>query len=349
MDVKRKRLLLVAVIVALFIAGCGAQKSGSDTAGASLSVASVRGIDNEGRGLEIGQLAPDFEMQYPDGRKVKLSDFKGKPVIVNFWATWCAPCEAELPEFVQTYEKYKDQGLVILGVNAQESGEDANKFVEKYGLSFPVRQEDLKRQRLEEELSLGRQIQLSMLPKASPTIPGWNFVAVYEAARVVGGDFYDYFELPGKPRRLGMVIADVADKGVPAALFMALSRTIIRTVAFSGRGAAAALTRANQLILNDSESDLFLSACYGILEVDSGRLLLANAGHNRPLWYHAETQCVQEIKTRGIILGVFEPIQIDERRITVLPDDVILFYTDGVTEALSRTTKAAEISVVQHG
>lgn len=138
MDVKRKRLLLVAVIVALFIAGCGAQKSGSDTAGASLSVASVRGIDNEGRGLEIGQLAPDFEMQYPDGRKVKLSDFKGKPVIVNFWATWCAPCEAELPEFVQTYEKYKDQGLVILGVNAQESGEDANTFVEKYNLSFPV-------------------------------------------------------------------------------------------------------------------------------------------------------------------------------------------------------------------
>ena len=198
-----------------------------------------------------------------------------------------------------------------------------------------LRQEDLKRQRLEEELSLGRQIQLSMLPKASPAIPGWDFVAVYEAARVVGGDFYDYFELPGKPRRLGMVIADVADKGVPAALFMALSRTIIRTVAFSGRGAAAALTRANQLILNDSESDLFLSACYGILEVDSGRLLLANAGHNRPLWYHADSQSVQEIKTRGIILGVFEPIQIDERRITVLPDDVILFYTDGITEALS--------------
>ena len=139
MVVKRNGLVLVVVIVALLIAGCGgAQNSGSDTAGADLPVASVRGIDNEGRGLEIGQLAPDFEMQYPDGRKVKLSDFKGKPVIVNFWATWCAPCEAELPEFVQTYEKYKDQGLVILGVNAQESGEDANKFVEKYNLSFPV-------------------------------------------------------------------------------------------------------------------------------------------------------------------------------------------------------------------
>jgi len=138
MYVKIKQLVLAAVIIAQFVAACSAQSPGSDKAGADLPVASIRGIDNKDRGLDVGQLAPDFEMQYPDGRKVKLSDFKGKPVIVNFWATWCAPCEAELPEFVQTYDKYKDQGLVILGVNAQESGEDANKFVEKYSLSFPV-------------------------------------------------------------------------------------------------------------------------------------------------------------------------------------------------------------------
>jgi sigma-B regulation protein RsbU (phosphoserine phosphatase) len=198
-----------------------------------------------------------------------------------------------------------------------------------------LRQEDIKRQRLEEELSLGRQIQLSMLPKTVPDIRGWDMAAVYEPARVVGGDFYDYFELPGGPERLGMVIADVADKGVPAALFMALSRTIIRTVAFSGRGPAAALTRANQLILNDSQSDLFLSACYAILEVDTGRILLANAGHNRPLWYHASSNSVQEVKSRGIILGCFAPIQIDERRVTLAPGDAMLFYTDGVTEAMS--------------
>ena len=110
MDVKRKRLLLVAVIVALFIAGCGAQKSGSDTAGASLSVASVRGIDNEGRGLEIGQLAPDFEMQYPDGRKVKLSDFKGKPVIVNFWATWCRHAKLSCPSSSKPTRSIRTKG-----------------------------------------------------------------------------------------------------------------------------------------------------------------------------------------------------------------------------------------------
>ncbi len=198
-----------------------------------------------------------------------------------------------------------------------------------------LRQEEVQRQRMQEELAVGRKIQLSMLPKACPIIPGWQIVAVYQAARMVGGDFYDFFELPGAQRRVGMLVADVADKGVPAALFMALSRTVIRTTALSGRGAAAALLRANQLILNDSQSDLFLSAFYAILEPETGRLIYANAGHNRPLWYHAATGAVQELRARGIILGVFEGIRIDERRIVVEPGDVLLFYTDGIPEALN--------------
>jgi sigma-B regulation protein RsbU (phosphoserine phosphatase) len=198
-----------------------------------------------------------------------------------------------------------------------------------------LRQEEVQRQRLQEELAVGRQIQLSMLPKACPIIPGWQIAAVYQAARMVGGDFYDFFELPGASRRVGMLVADVADKGVPAALFMALSRTVIRTTALSGRGAAAALLRANQLILNDSQSDLFLSAFYAILDPQTGRLLYANAGHNRPLWYRAATGTVQELRARGIILGVFEGITIEERRIVVEPNDVLLFYTDGIPEALN--------------
>lgn len=198
-----------------------------------------------------------------------------------------------------------------------------------------LRQEEVQRQRLHEELAVGRQIQLSMLPKACPVLPGWQIDAVYQAARMVGGDFYDFFELPGELRRVGLLVADVADKGVPAALFMALSRTVIRTTALSGRGAAAALLRANQLILNDSQSDLFLSAFYAILEPETGRLLYANAGHNRPLWYRAATGTVQELRARGIILGVFEDITIEERRIVVEPNDVLLFFTDGIPEALN--------------
>lgn len=200
-----------------------------------------------------------------------------------------------------------------------------------------MRQAEAQRQRLDEELAFGRQIQLSMLPKACPTLPGWDITAVYQAARTVGGDFYDFFELPGNTARLGILIADVADKGVPAALFMALSRTIIRTTALSGRGAAAALKRANRLILNDSISDLFLSAFYGILEIETGRFLFANGGHNRPLWYNAARDSIQELRARGIILGVFEEITIEERRIQLGDQDVLVLYTDGVTEALDRS------------
>ena len=104
------------------------------------------------------------------------------------------------------------------------------------------------------ELAVGQEIQLSLLPKACPEAPGWEFAASYSAARIVGGDFYDFCELADNPPRLGLVIADVAGKGVPAALFMALSRTIIRTSAFSGRSPASALMRANQLILKDSRT-----------------------------------------------------------------------------------------------
>lgn len=185
------------------------------------------------------------------------------------------------------------------------------------------------------EIAVGREIQLSLLPKACPTVPGWDFAATYQAARVVGGDFYDFCDLPGSPKRLGLVIADVADKGVPAALFMALSRTIIRSAAFSGRDPAAALIRANQLILNDSQAELFLSAIYAVLDLGAGRITYANAGHTRPLWYHAADGSLTELGQRGIVLGAFEQITLGQERIDLAPGDVLVFFTDGVTDALN--------------
>ena len=185
------------------------------------------------------------------------------------------------------------------------------------------------------ELSVGREIQLSLLPKACPTIPGWQFAALYEAARTVGGDFYDFCDLQGTPARLGVVIADVADKGVPAALFMALSRTIIRSVAFTGRGPASALMRANQLILADSQADLFLSAIYLVVETSTGRITFTNAGHNRPLLFRAASDTLSELTQRGIILGAFEEITLRDDRLDLAPGDVLVLYTDGVTDALN--------------
>ena len=137
------------------------------------------------------------------------------------------------------------------------------------------------------------------------------------------------------------MIADVAGKGVPATLFMALSRTIIRTTAFSGRSPASALIRANEIILKDSHTEgaqsgagMFLTAVYAVLELDTGRLIYANAGHNRPLWRHAADGSVTELD-RGIVLGAFEGIVLEEQRLDLAPGDTLVLYTDGVTEALN--------------
>jgi len=136
---------------------------------------------------------------------------------------------------------------------------------------------------------------------------------------------------------MGLVIADVTDKGVPAALFMAFSRTIIRTMSMSGRYGSPAdvLRRSNRLIVRDVQSDsrLLLSAFYATLDIDSGRLTYSNGGHNPPLWLQAATGQVQELTARGIMLGIFEEINPEEHAIQVAPGDLLVFYTDGVTEA----------------
>ncbi len=197
--------------------------------------------------------------------------------------------------------------------------------------------QELIQQRLEEELAVGRQIQLSLLPKSCPTKPGWEFCDIYRAARQVGGDLYDFFDLPGEGKRLGLVIGDVSDKGVPAALFMGVSRSLIRSAAFSGRNPAAALNQANRLIQRESQSGLFLSAFYGILDIDSGRLTYANAGHNPPLLFRPARGKFQELTADGIVLCVLEEIDLEEKQIDLSSGDVLIFYTDGVTEAMNAT------------
>jgi sigma-B regulation protein RsbU (phosphoserine phosphatase) len=196
-------------------------------------------------------------------------------------------------------------------------------------------QDSLRQQRLLEELSVAQQIQLSLLPEVPPVVPGWEFAAFYRPARQIGGDFYDFFDLPGKRNEWGIIIADVADKGVPSALYMALSRTVIRTTALTGRSPASALMRASDLILNDSQSDLFLSAFYTKLDTDTGRLIYSNAGHNPALWFRAADSAFHELTTPGIILGAFDSIELEEKRRDISAGDVVVLYTDGVTEAIN--------------
>jgi sigma-B regulation protein RsbU (phosphoserine phosphatase) len=196
-------------------------------------------------------------------------------------------------------------------------------------------QQEIQRERLEKELAVGRQIQLSLLPAALPQLPGWEFAASYQAARQVGGDLYAFLELPADSPQVGLLIADVTGKGVPAALFMAFSRTIIRTEAASNRNPATVLGQANRLIVQDNRAKLLLTAFYGTLDIHTGQLVYARAGHDWPLWLRANTGECQELTARGVVLGAFNDIFLEERQIDVAPGDLLVFYTDGVTEAMN--------------
>ncbi len=196
-----------------------------------------------------------------------------------------------------------------------------------------LQEKEVEQLQMEREMELGRKIQLSLLPESCPSVPGWEFAASYQAARLVGGDFYDFIALA--PARLGLVIGDVVGKGVPAALLMALSRTTIRTMAMTGQGPASILRQANNLILRDSRSDLFLTAAYAELDTLSGRLTYALGGHNRPLWRRASDGAVEELSAESMFLGSFADIELEECAIDVAPSDLVVFYTDGVTEAMN--------------
>lgn len=141
MIVKRLFWLAVALVVSASVAtACGNNESQTVTAANSsvLPVVNLRGVDNKGAGLEAGTRAPDFALEFPDGSRTTLSDLRGQPVVLNFWATWCPPCRAEMPDLVAAYEAHKDNGLVIVGVNEQDDEDKALAFMEQYGIEFPV-------------------------------------------------------------------------------------------------------------------------------------------------------------------------------------------------------------------
>lgn len=196
-------------------------------------------------------------------------------------------------------------------------------------------QEALERRSLERELELARDIQASFLPSKAPHTPGYSLSAYYEPARQVGGDFFDFAELNETPPRLGIVIADVTDKGVPAALFMALSRTLLRATAMDGRAPAAVLHRTNRLILADSRASLFVSCFYALLHLEQHTLTYANGGHNYPMIYRQQADQVDQLQARGIVLGVVPQPNFEEHSMVLAPGDVVLFYTDGITEAMN--------------
>jgi len=187
------------------------------------------------------------------------------------------------------------------------------------------------RERLSRELEIARSIQESFLPDRAPDIKGFDLAATSIPALSVGGDFYDF--IPIDDGRYGLVIADVSGKGVSAALFMALSRTLVRASTAAEPSPAVAIKQANRLIYEDSKTSMFVTLFYAILDVHTKTLTYVNAGHNPPVFLRGEDASFTLLLAEGIALGVLEEIDLETVEVPLHDHDVLVLYTDGVTEA----------------
>ncbi len=196
----------------------------------------------------------------------------------------------------------------------------------------------IEKEKLERELQLAREIQLSILPRKLPNKKGYDLGALIVAAQAVGGDFFDIFPLDRN--HLGIVIGDVTDKGVPAAIYMAQTRALLRAKASPDLSPVQTLRLVNDLLLKTNDSGMFVTVLYGSLNLPTGDLQYARAGHETPLLLRSSGEtAVLPFKT-GVPLGIIDRPLIDESHITIQAGELLLLYTDGVTDGLNLSTDA---------
>ena len=183
------------------------------------------------------------------------------------------------------------------------------------------------------EMKMAADIQESAIPRVFPPFPGEKRVDIYanmDTAKEVGGDFYDFYF--SGPQKITFLIADVSDKGVPAALFMMRAKTIIKSIAQTGKPVAEVVTEANDALCEGNGANMFVTAWIGEIDLESGRITYVNAGHNPPILLRADEQDGY-LRTRpGLVLGAMPGIKYRSQEVTLAPGDAIYLYTDGVTE-----------------
>lgn len=201
------------------------------------------------------------------------------------------------------------------------------------GYMEELRRSTAEKERIEKELEIARGIQQSFLPEFPPQVEGVELSALSVPAWEVGGDFYDFIPIGGD--RWGLVVADVSGKGVPAALFMALSRILVRANAVGDITVSEAIRRTNDLIVESDRSSMFVTLFYGVLDPKRRTLTYVSAGHNPALMVPGYGGDTIMLRAKGIALGVIPDIELEEKEISLEKGDIIVLYTDGVTEAIN--------------
>jgi len=191
------------------------------------------------------------------------------------------------------------------------------------------KREAAERERIQQELQVARLIQQTLLPQELPQVAGWQVDAYYRPAQAVGGDFYDFIFF--EDGRIAFIVADVTDKGVPAALVMATTRSILRAAAERLISPGAALERVNDVLHPEIPAKMFVTCFYALLDPETGHLTYANAGHDVPYRYTDEG--ILELRATGMPLGLMPGMGYEEKEITLDPGDYVLLYSDGLVEA----------------
>lgn len=263
---------------------------------------------------------------------VKEGDLIGEMGILSPFQerTASAVCEDELEAFTISRED-------VIRLFAQDSSLAFNlvhlcikRFIEN------LRAETEAKERIQSELRIAHEIQASMLPRVFPPFPEreeFDIFAVMEPAKEVGGDFYDFFLVDGK--YLCVLIGDVSGKGVPAALFMAISKTLLKTEAQRGLPPDEIFNRVNRALIPDNDALLFVTAFLIILDLATGEIRYANAGHPLPLIASGQGEFAFLEAPPGIVLGAVEAARFQMNKRTLEPGDVVVLYTDGITEAMN--------------
>lgn len=189
---------------------------------------------------------------------------------------------------------------------------------------------------LQYDLSTAARIQQKIIPKTFPPFPDKKQIEIYasmDAAKDVGGDFYDYFFIDNE--RLAFLIGDVSGKGVPAAIYMAICRTMLRAVASQVADPGECLRRVNKMLIPDSDITTFVTVFYGVLNIRTGSVKYCNGGHDLPLILRADGSVETLEDTQGLLLGKFEPIDFETERVNLNKGDILVLTTDGVAEAMN--------------
>ena len=238
--------------------------------------------------------------------------------------------------------KIQDQVVAILNVTDKSTGEDFNAddqrlleiLADQASITienFRLSEQLVEKERMERELEIAHSIQVNLLPDQTPDIPQVELDARSIPAKAVGGDYYDVFAIDD--HRWGLVMGDVSGKGVPAAMLMVMIRSLLRAAAVGNPSAAEVVTKVNRMIFPDLDPAMFVTLFYGVFDARTRELTYTNAGHNYPLVISATTAEVTELHTDDLIVGMFEDYAYREATVSLEAGDLLVLYTDGITEA----------------